>query len=288
MKLCLLVTSRCNLRCGFCQVDFTNQDMSWETAWRAVSNYLRHLSRGQNPQVKFLGGEPLLNWRLIFRLIEAGRTEWKGRRIRYELPTNGSFLDAQKIAYLKDCPEVEVTLSQRVTGASSLPGVWYTLVLDQNCRPERVLRELTHLIREGYRRFNILPAYFVPWNEDQVSRFQASLEIVRRTLGRLRNLGIRIKNLEVWSPVPLYNEALTVDKDGAVYASNMVQCRGMEQIRRILCLGNVHQEHLELAGVESRRRFLMPLLARWAGPEAWQSTRRVDQLLTEFVHNFPR
>lgn len=278
MKLCLLVSRRCNLRCGFCRVEFTGKDMDWPTAEAAVAGYLSALPDGAAPIVKFFGGEPLLNFDLIRRLVESS----KG--MRFELATNGSFLDDDKKAFFREHPEVDVTVSQEPEKGSGLPDAWYTMVLAQDCEPRLALGKVKELLDLGYRRFNVLPAYYVPWTPAELDRLSTTLQALARFFNGLRSLGrpVRIKNQEVVGPVPLYNDALTADVDGAIYASNMVQSEGMEPYRESLRLGRV-DDPLPWTLRPAPAEALAAAISAWAGPQAWDSTRRVDALLTSFV-----
>lgn len=287
MKLCLLVSRRCNLRCEFCQVEFTGKDMPVETGLLAVEKYLGWLAPGVKPKVKFFGGEPVLNWGLIQRLVEEGRARWAGAGLTFELATNGTFLDAEKISFLQVHSEVDVTVSQDIR--EGLPDAWYTLVLVQGTRAEDELLRMRRLLAAGYRRFNFLPAYFVVWSQSEIAQLRRTFAAMLRLIEGLRRAGlpIRVKNAEMWSPVPLYNDATTVDVDGLIYGSNMVQIQGMQKARRSLQLGSIFDLKSNPLAERPRPDVLEKLLREWAGTQAWRSTRRVDQTLTEFVRALP-
>ncbi len=283
MRLCLLVCRRCSLRCGFCRVNFTGQDMGLETARAALAGYKAWLPAGQPPVVKFFGGEPMLNFGLVRRLVDEAPSLWPSGA-RFELPTNGLHFDGAALAYLRAHPEVEVTVSQSPEAGAGLPGCWYTMVLDRRCRAVEALAALKRLFSLGYRRFNFLPAYYTPWEAAELSELRRSLAGLAALVKGLRRLdpSVRVKNQEVSGPVPLYNDALTVDVDGRIYASNMVQCEGMEPYREKLLLGRV-EDPSPWRIKRSPPRRLEQTIRAWAGPKAWRSTRRVDDLLSEFV-----
>ncbi len=282
-RLCLLVSRRCNIRCGFCPVEFTGEDMSLGVARKAVKKYLQNLPAETHPKVKFFGGEPFLNWPVIKAIVDEARAE--KTKISFQVSTNGMFLDQEKLSYLKVRPELEVTLSFRAQEGWSLPGVWFTFVLTQNQSAESVVEKMKFLISEGYRQFNFLPAYFSHWSEENLGElektFQALLQIFKGAWDR--GLELKIKNSEVFSPIPLYNAALTVDSDGTVYSSSLIESRGMDALRPFLRIGSIEDWPKEK---DARRdgRFLREILKRWAG-ETWNSTCRVDELLTRFVNN---
>ena len=280
-RLCLLVSRRCNIRCGFCPVEFTGEDMSLEVALKAVKSYLKHLPMGVSPKIKFFGGEPFLNWTVIKAVVDEFGRECPG--VSFQVSTNGMFLNEEKIAYLKAHPELEATLSFRAQEGWSLPGVWFTFVLTQNQPAESVIEKMALLISEGYRQFNFLPAYFSHWSEENLKELERTFHALVRIFHGAweRDLDLKIKNSEIYSPIPLYNAALTVDTDGTVYSSSLIESRNMDSLRSSLKIGTVEdwpkEKDARLDG-----RFLREILKRWAG-ETWDSTCRVDDLLTGFV-----
>ena len=94
--LVLMVTSRCNLACSYCYAgaDGRGRDMSWQTAQQAME-----LVRAQprSALVELAGGEPLLNFDLIRRLLET-----YGKDTRFALQSNGLLLDKAKLDFLAE------------------------------------------------------------------------------------------------------------------------------------------------------------------------------------------
>ena len=284
MKLCLLVSRRCNLRCGFCKVNFTGQDMTWDVASRGIDHFLSWVPSGERPIVKFFGGEPLLNWEVVREVVEQGRERWKGNGMKFELATNGSFMDAEKAAYFRDRPEVEITFSFPAAEGPRLPGAWFTLVIDRECDPIAILAQFHGLWRAGWRRFNFLPTYYLTWTEPQLTRLHLTLTALARVVVGFwaKGLDLRVKNLELFSPIPLCNDAATVDVDGSMYASNLIQLEGLETACEALRFGHV-LDRGPITPLVPSPELLQDLMRRWSGNEAWRSTRQVDDLLTEFV-----
>jgi sulfatase maturation enzyme AslB (radical SAM superfamily) len=96
----LVVTSACNLRCGYCLQDrHPPRRMSDETA-RLVLDRL-FASRRREVAIGFYGGEPLLAFDVVRRTVEeAERKRPPGCRLLLDLSTNGLLLDAEKAAFL--------------------------------------------------------------------------------------------------------------------------------------------------------------------------------------------
>jgi sulfatase maturation enzyme AslB (radical SAM superfamily) len=96
----LVLTSRCNLKCGYC---FENEkkdlSMSWEIAQRSLD--LALASAEPRPTVVFFGGEPTLEFETIRRAIlyaEEKRPRWK--RFTWSMVTNGMLLGKDEIDFL--------------------------------------------------------------------------------------------------------------------------------------------------------------------------------------------
>lgn len=69
--LILTVTHQCNLSCIYCyEHDKSNQYMQFETAKKAVCKAFSELSEGEELEIDFHGGEPLLAFELIHDLCE--------------------------------------------------------------------------------------------------------------------------------------------------------------------------------------------------------------------------
>ncbi|HXS99706.1 MAG TPA: radical SAM protein [Elusimicrobiota bacterium] len=281
-RLWLLVSRRCNIRCSFCPIEFTGEDMPLDVARRAIAAYRASLPAGAAPVVKFFGGEPFLNW----PVMEAAIEEARGTGLSFQITTNGMFLDAEKLAYLRARPEVEMSLSFRTEGGAQLPGVWFNDVLTQGSSAEAAIDKMRALLADGYRRFNILPAFFTPWSPEELRELDRSFAALSRLFRGLwaQGVDVRLRNPETSSPFPLYNASLTVDVDGQVYSSSLVESRGTEAYRSFLRVGSV--DAWPAAG-EPRRdgRYLRVLLERWAGPELWRCTREADAALTRFVES---
>ena len=96
----LVLTSRCNLRCGYCyQNDKKPGRMSWATLRRALDLMLA--SEEKSLRISFWGGEPLLEFPAVRRAVRylEDRREPE-RRIEYSLSTNGLLLDDAKVDFL--------------------------------------------------------------------------------------------------------------------------------------------------------------------------------------------
>jgi uncharacterized protein len=106
-KLRLNVSNFCNMSCDYCYVDqSTNDLMEWSIAQKALDGFFDLQRRHSHSYslIRFFGGEPLLNWPLIERILEYVEKMKKGSRLDYILNTNGTIIVkemAEKLATYK-------------------------------------------------------------------------------------------------------------------------------------------------------------------------------------------
>ena len=104
--LCLHVAHSCNLNCAYC---FASQGkyhgdraiMSFEVGKRALDFLIEHSAGRRNLEVDFFGGEPLMNFDVVKRLVAYARSREKecGKNFRFTLTTNGMLIDDDVIDF---------------------------------------------------------------------------------------------------------------------------------------------------------------------------------------------
>ena len=104
--LCLHVAHTCNLNCSYCfasQGRFRGERglMSFEVGRRALDFLVENSGRRTNLEVDFFGGEPLMNWEVVKRLVEYARSIERPARkhFRFTLTTNGLLIDDDVIDF---------------------------------------------------------------------------------------------------------------------------------------------------------------------------------------------
>ncbi len=105
--LCLHVSHDCNLACRYCfaQEGEYHQSkrelMSYEVGKRALDYLVENSGTRRNLEVDFFGGEPLMNFDVVKRLVEYGRSIEKehDKNFRFTLTTNGVLLDDEILEY---------------------------------------------------------------------------------------------------------------------------------------------------------------------------------------------
>ena len=104
--LCLHVSHACNLVCEYC---FAGQGrykgksalMSFDVGKRALDFLIENSGRRKNLEVDFFGGEPLLNFDVVKRLVAYARSVEKehNKNFRFTLTTNGMLIDDDVIDF---------------------------------------------------------------------------------------------------------------------------------------------------------------------------------------------
>lgn len=104
--LCLHVAHTCNLNCSYC---FASQGkyqghralMTYEVGKQAFDFLIANSGTRKNLEVDFFGGEPLMNWDVVKRLVEYARSVEKqyNKNFRFTLTTNGVLIDDEVIEF---------------------------------------------------------------------------------------------------------------------------------------------------------------------------------------------
>lgn len=119
--LCLHIAHTCNLNCSYC---FASQGkyhgeralMSFEVGKRALDFLIENSGTRRNLEVDFFGGEPLMNFDVVKKLVEYARSteKEKGKNFRFTLTTNGMLVDDDVIDFAnKEMSNVVLSLDGR-------------------------------------------------------------------------------------------------------------------------------------------------------------------------------
>jgi len=107
--MCLHVAHDCNMICKYCFGDKgafegVRSLLSFETGKKAIDFLLEHSGARRNLEIDFFGGEPLMNFDVVKRLVTYGREAEKvyKKNIRFTITTNGLLLDDVKADYINE------------------------------------------------------------------------------------------------------------------------------------------------------------------------------------------
>ncbi len=119
--LCLHIAHDCNLGCRYCFAEEGEYHgrralMPFEVGKKALDFLIENSGSRRNLEVDFFGGEPLMNWETVKRLVEYGRSREAAhnKRFRFTLTTNGVLLDDEIMEFCnKEMANVVLSLDGR-------------------------------------------------------------------------------------------------------------------------------------------------------------------------------
>ncbi len=106
--MCLHVAHDCNLRCEYCTYSgryytrtHSPERMSEDLAFEAIDFLVKHSKERKSVVVGFYGGEPLLEFDLIRKVVEYTENFYAEKIFQFTITTNGVLLSEDVVAYLK-------------------------------------------------------------------------------------------------------------------------------------------------------------------------------------------
>lgn len=308
IKVILIVTQDCNLRCNYCDVTKRSVSMSKKVAIKATFLAFELAKRKKEKEIliRFFGGEPLLQWRLIKDVVSFAAKESlkKKIKIKFDLTTNGLLLDDIKVEFFKKHPELELIISldgdfksQRLnrnfngkidsyaniikfkSRLVNLKNVTINMVIAPN-QVNEFYNNFMHICKLGFKRFNFLPAYFIYWSKEDLGVLITEFKKVFNFI--YANKDIYVKNVEICNEVPFFNSGLIVDCDGDLYNSNVFLSKHFDKLTPYLKIGSIKDENNGLFDFDAGRD-VMRLIKRSIDKKIFYSTLKVDKILSSFV-----
>ena len=119
--LCLHIAHDCNLACRYCFAEEGEYHgrramMSYEVGKQALDFLIANSGNRKNLEVDFFGGEPLMNWDVVKKLVEYGREQEKlhNKNFRFTLTTNGVLLNDEIMEFAnKEMANVVLSIDGR-------------------------------------------------------------------------------------------------------------------------------------------------------------------------------
>jgi len=103
----IVVTTRCNFCCDYCHASSTSPeqksgDMSLDTAKKAVNMIFR--SPSPTIKIEFQGGEPILNWKIVRKIVEYAQSlnRHVQKHLEFVLCTNLTLIDKSILNFHKN------------------------------------------------------------------------------------------------------------------------------------------------------------------------------------------
>ena len=104
--LCLHIAHDCNLACRYCfagEGEYHGRTalMSYEVGKKALDFLIENSGTRRNLEVDFFGGEPLMNFEVVKKIVEYGRSLEKthDKKFRFTLTTNGVLLNDEVMEF---------------------------------------------------------------------------------------------------------------------------------------------------------------------------------------------
>ncbi|MFW9882171.1 MAG: radical SAM protein, partial [Candidatus Thorarchaeota archaeon] len=116
VNMVLFLAQECNMNCVYCYGDsgkFSgNGIMSEETAFRAVDWLIANSNNANIIKIEFFGGEPLLNFSVLKRIIPYAKEKaiLNDKRVFFSITTNGTLINDEIITFLIN-EKIEVSIS---------------------------------------------------------------------------------------------------------------------------------------------------------------------------------
>ncbi|MCQ2498891.1 MAG: thioether cross-link-forming SCIFF peptide maturase [Lachnospiraceae bacterium] len=119
--LCLHIAHDCNLACKYCFAEEGEYHgrralMSYEVGCKALDFLVANSGNRVNLEVDFFGGEPTMNFEVVKKLVEYGRSleEPNNKKFRFTLTTNGILLDDEMLEFInKEMNNVVLSIDGR-------------------------------------------------------------------------------------------------------------------------------------------------------------------------------
>lgn len=119
--LCLHIAHDCNLKCRYCfaeegEYKGRRELMSYEVGKQALDFLIQNSGNRRNLEVDFFGGEPLMNFEVVKKLVVYGREQEKlhNKNFRFTLTTNGVLLNDDIMEFVnKEMSNVVLSIDGR-------------------------------------------------------------------------------------------------------------------------------------------------------------------------------
>jgi sulfatase maturation enzyme AslB (radical SAM superfamily) len=210
-SITIYLNIKCNIDCEYCFVDKKHLFMDRPRLEKILRWFVEQ--EGQEKDINFLGGEPLLSADLLVGLKDFLRQINPGKRIQIkDIPTNGTLANEAMLERLK---KEDIKLAFSLDGASfgdnkfrlqnealfnkilknielykntyCLPRIKYTIhpTLVKNFD-----KKLMELINKGYHNIQIHPVFgILAWERDQVEEYRAGVNRLAQFYVKLLKAG---------------------------------------------------------------------------------------------------
>jgi len=209
-KYTLCLTHQCNFRCAYCYIDKRSGRMPIEVAERIVESIFASSSGGEEIDIGFFGGEPLLEFDLLTKIVGLIETHpgYERNAVTLSVVTNGTVFSEDVAAFLGEhgivlcvscdgTPQVQDRFRKFRNGRASSAKVLKTIgtalkrlplvLVNAVYRPETLddlPESVVFLSALGVRQIYLNPDVTAPWREEDAARLS-------RTFGSIGDFYVR-------------------------------------------------------------------------------------------------
>lgn len=104
-KAYFFLTNACNLKCRYCYQESKPVKMNFSMSKKSIDMMIKNKRKTETDfQIRFFGGEPLLNYKLMKQIINYCSNDRfnDNNTFNYYLSTNGLLLDSEKLSFMND------------------------------------------------------------------------------------------------------------------------------------------------------------------------------------------
>ena len=117
--LSLCITEDCNLRCDYCTYSghylyarkHSKKSMAYDIAVKAIDFYYAHSTECEKVIISFYGGEPLIEFEKIKKLVSYCQNIFDGKEQHYLISSNGTLLHDAFIDWFIENPNVYINIT---------------------------------------------------------------------------------------------------------------------------------------------------------------------------------
>lgn len=156
-RITLQVTQNCNMRCQYCSFSgegilsrmHNSKKMCLDIAIKAIDFFKKHSAASKEVDISFYGGEPLLAFDLIKRIVDYVNKVLSYQKVTFSLTTNGTLLNEEICAFLEKHAFV-VTVS--IDGPQAYHDSNRRMMIDGSGSFARIYRNL-NLLKDKYPNY---------------------------------------------------------------------------------------------------------------------------------------
>lgn len=185
----IYITEKCNLNCKYCFYKFRSGRNNID--FRNIQIIFDYFSNARHSEFVISGGEPLLEWDLVIKVVDYIRAKFNKFII---LQTNGILLDSDKIKFIKDKNiglelgldgGLSTTAKYRIGASNYFNKIINNIAIAKankikifatmTVHPEeshRLFENYKYLIDSGIEKVEITPAAFEKWDKSNTDNFK--------------------------------------------------------------------------------------------------------------------